>query len=802
MSHVVSPGKVARFGVFEFSLESGEVRRNGLNRKLRKQVSQLLAILLEHAGEVVGWQTLRMGLWPEQGFGDFEHSLHVAINNIRQALGDSAASPRFVENVRGLGYRFIAPVSWGDANVPPTSDNGRPDGADLDITAPTADSHLGPPSPNRPEAVIEVASGAASQALPSSLPVQPSQVQSLVTQVPQKIQGQRWVGVRFSWPIVIGVLLLALIDSAVVARFFLPSRVPLRRFQHIRLTATPKDSPVYSAAISPNGKYIGYSDQQGIHLQALENGETRSVPPPPGVASGHAFWEFESWYPNSTQFLARLIIPGKPRSLWSVPFLGGAPQELIAHVNGDGAVSPDGSTIIFTRGQNILGAQEIWRMGLNGESPQRILSTDGQYRFGYYVWSPTGERIAYETIRGHDGRYDHSIKTCDLNGAHTTAIISDEVTPGPHKSDFAWIAPGRLIYERGGYERGDPEGDFVGQNLWELRVDAKSGVPKGEPRQITDWSGFSVYGFSATANGKTICFQRGSTHWSVFVGDLPLRQHRFVEARRLTMDEYFDTPFAWTADSRAVIFVSDRDGFWGIYKQPLESDDPQLITGSAAIDIDEPRLSPDGSSVVFPVWPRSEERGALPGVYRAPVDGGPPQRLFEVPRLLVLFCAGRAANFCAYASHSSNQQAMIITGFNPADGKQQELTRLPIEPNTEYHWALAPDGSQMALLKSGWNANQLRLLPLRGGHPRAISVKGCFNVLNSLEWAPDSQSVFVGANGPSGATLLRIGLNGTSQAIWQQPQANEIWGIPSPDGRRIAIHGNSVDAHLWTMSNF
>jgi Tol biopolymer transport system component/DNA-binding winged helix-turn-helix (wHTH) protein len=108
--------EVVRFGVFEVNLRAGELRRNGSKLKLQEQPFQILISLLERPGEVVTRDELRSRLWPEDTFVDFDHSLNAAVRRLRDALGDSAETPRFVETVARRGYRFIAPVAG-----PPTS---------------------------------------------------------------------------------------------------------------------------------------------------------------------------------------------------------------------------------------------------------------------------------------------------------------------------------------------------------------------------------------------------------------------------------------------------------------------------------------------------------------------------------------------------------------------------------------------------------------------------------------------------------------------------------------------------------
>jgi DNA-binding winged helix-turn-helix (wHTH) protein len=99
-----------RFGVFEVDLAAGELRKNGVRIRLQEQPFQVLAALLQNAGQVVTRDDLRERIWPADTFVDFDHSLNTAVNKIRESLGDSASSPRFVETLARRGYRFIAPV--------------------------------------------------------------------------------------------------------------------------------------------------------------------------------------------------------------------------------------------------------------------------------------------------------------------------------------------------------------------------------------------------------------------------------------------------------------------------------------------------------------------------------------------------------------------------------------------------------------------------------------------------------------------------------------------------------------------
>jgi cholera toxin transcriptional activator len=112
-------GRVIRFGVFEADLAAAELRKGGTRIRLQEQPFQVLAYLLEHPGEVVSREDLRQKLWPADTFVDFDHSLNTAVNKLREALGDSASSPRYVETLARRGYRFVAPVQAAEVVATP-----------------------------------------------------------------------------------------------------------------------------------------------------------------------------------------------------------------------------------------------------------------------------------------------------------------------------------------------------------------------------------------------------------------------------------------------------------------------------------------------------------------------------------------------------------------------------------------------------------------------------------------------------------------------------------------------------------
>src|SRR5215470_3833314 len=122
----------ARFGVYEVDFRAGELLKTGRKIRLQDQPLQVLEMLLENPGQVVTRDELRQKLWPGDTFVDFDHGLNNAINRLREALSDSAETPRFIETLPRRGYRFVAEVENG-------KESGQRTAADSTATVKTPD---------------------------------------------------------------------------------------------------------------------------------------------------------------------------------------------------------------------------------------------------------------------------------------------------------------------------------------------------------------------------------------------------------------------------------------------------------------------------------------------------------------------------------------------------------------------------------------------------------------------------------------------------------------------------------------
>jgi Tol biopolymer transport system component len=508
------------------------------------------------------------------------------------------------------------------------------------------------------------------------------------------------------------------------------------------------------------------------------------MPVPPGFEPGHDTWGFVGRYPDSTRFLASRGNAEHSNSLWSAPILGGTPQKLAEGTN-RAVVSPDGSSIAFLKGPFGDSPRELWMMTSQGETPHKIVTAGEQSGIVNLQWSPQGNRIAYHWF-DPGGVY---IDSCDLNGAGTTRILSDKTL-----IFFLWAAPGRIICSR------MVEGKSLWTtNLWELKVDDRAGTPQGQPRRLTDWSGFVAMALSSTPGGQHLTYLRATFYQPVAVADVAGKAIAMLTPRRLTLDEFVNMVTSWTADSREIIFISNRGGHNSVYRQALDGSGPRLVTALPGREVGVARLSPDGSWIVLDASPSAGTPQEPPRIYRVAVDGGAAQPLFDAKGIYNLDCTGRVANLCIYSSDSEDGREVTFTTFDPIAGKGKELLRIPAERGG-YGWMLSPDGSKIAFTNGPGNPIRVQLISLRGGETRTIQVKGGFS--GGIDWAADSKSVIVGSVGTQDATLLKVDLDGHAQPIWQQHFPGLIYGKPSPDGRHFALNSSRGNRNVWLIDNF
>jgi Tol biopolymer transport system component len=287
----------------------------------------------------------------------------------------------------------------------------------------------------------------------------------------------------------------------------------------------------------------------------------------------------------------------------------------------------------------------------------------------------------------------------------------------------------------------------------------------------------------------------------VYVADVEANGTQITTPRRLMLTESWDHPTAWTADSKAVVFFSDRKGHGSIFKQSLQGDAPEPIeTGPG--DAIVPRISPDGAWILYVVHPKEGGLSAPARLMRIPVAGGPAELVLTANIVDSHRCARSPATVCAIAERSADRRQLIFTSFDPKYGRGGELTRLDVNPtSTDYVWDLSPDGTRIAL-RDRSEQQHIMIISLTGHPPQAFQVKGWILAEYGLDWTADGKGLFVSSPVPGGVALLHLDLQGNARPLWEQKGGSVTWGVPSPDGRHLAMPGNTQNSNIWTIQNF
>ena len=703
---------VIRFGTFEADLRAGELRRNGIKIRLQEQPFQVLAMLLERPGEIVTREELHSRLWPADTFVDFDHGLNAAVKRLRDALGDSAENPRFIETLARRGYRLLVLVNGAARENAPLP-------------------HAGP-----------------------------------------------------SWRV--GLAAVVLLLAGIIAGWHAGHRSAAAvRFTERRLTANPENDPVFSAAISPDGKYLAFTGRTGIFLRAVETGETHPVTIPDGGKT-----HLVSWFPDGSHVLAtRSSSATEKPSLWSVSVFGGASRKLMDAAE-RGAVSPDGAQIVFVRGD--YGHEEIWQMQSDGQHARRILGQPGE-NCESVVWSPGGNRIAFVRSAYRKGweEADVSLGIYDLVGGKTNYLLSN----GQLRAALAWSPDGRLIYSLA-----EPPPNQNDSNLWAIKVDARGNQAGGQPVRLTSGPDGKMRA-SLSGDGKRLTFLRWTESPAIYVSEVEPGGGRLPLLKRLSLDERTNFPYTWTPDGKSVVFTSDRDGVFHLFKQAIDQPAPDLLVGGDQ-SVTLARLNADSSAILYTLSPALHDTDRRVRLMRMPLSGGTPQLVFAEPGINNFQCARSPSKVCIVSEFSANHLDLFI--FDPANGEKRQLRRFEGSDWYLYNWTLSPDGSTLALAKYQRlpGPADIRLLRITGGKERVLTLKD-WNGISSLDWAADGRSIWVTASSPTGIqTLLHVDLRGAAKPAFQEPEKYLGWAIPSPDGRHVALWEASSSSNAWLLDGF
>jgi len=302
---------------------------------------------------------------------------------------------------------------------------------------------------------------------------------------------------------------------------------------------------------------------------------------------------------------------------------------------------------------------------------------------------------------------------------------------------------------------------------------------------------------SVTKDGKKLAFVQWAFRATIYAADLQAGGTRIVNERHFTLSESGDFPIDWTPDSNSIIFVSNRSGRDAFYRQRLDGDSPEVLLDAPAYSC---CISPDGQWFIH-AFHNDSGSDPLWQLKRVRITGGPSQEILTAKNLVDSSCARSPSKMCVIAERTEDQKQVVITAFDLSKGRGSELTRISVDPETETGpFKLSPDGSRLAVIRN--TAGPLQILSLRGKVLREVKIPAWDNNTGPITWARDSRSLYVPAAAPAGSFLLHITLGGAVHVLRTNQGGPYTSGIPSPDGRHIAIGSSVKSENVWMMENF
>jgi Tol biopolymer transport system component/DNA-binding winged helix-turn-helix (wHTH) protein len=551
------------FGPYEADISSGELRKNGSRIKIQDLPLRLMCVLAENTGQVVTRDELQKRLWPEDTFVDFEDGLNTAVKKLREALGDDAEKPRYIETVPRRGYRFIAPVKVRNGN------NGTAiSQTEIAVSkaAPTADETASHPG-TAPPGSAAFPAPVATRALP-------------------EIQRRR-ASDRVRWQVRL-VSGGAVAMAAFLLWWFTPLPPPhVTRIDHLT-TSARIDTPV---KLVSDGARLYYMERDGDHWNLMETavsgGEGQRVEA--GADSALAM----DVSPDLSQLLiGTFAVRGELNRLWLMPAQGGAPMRLGDAIASMAVFSPDGKQIAYLNGSGLC------MMDANGSNAHLLTALPGAA--SWPVWSPDGQTLRFSLTRDPNTE-GTSIFEISSDGKNMHELLPNWPHPATECCG-SWTSDGSYFIftsSRGGRS-----------NLWALREKGSWWRRSASgPFQLT-FGPDNPWGGTASRDGRHIFFYNAA--WRENLERMDLATGRFSN---------------FGPNSGVMHVSYSHDGNWmayidlvhggGLYRSRLNGTDRVELTGHGE-SVSFPRWSPDGKWILF--------GGATPNhmgtIYLLPAAGG------------------------------------------------------------------------------------------------------------------------------------------------------------------------------------
>jgi DNA-binding winged helix-turn-helix (wHTH) protein/Tol biopolymer transport system component len=574
-----------RFGIFEVDARNNELRRGGALIKVREQSFSILIFLLEHAGELVTREDLQRALWSPDTFVDFDHGLNTAVMKLREALGDPADKPLYIETVPKRGYRFIAPVV-----------------REKDLTLPADSTPLAPRDPNGEGSVMAVGW--------TAVPIIPPK---------SKLLWRHWL-----WP-------LAAAGSVALAVAYWYLRRPLappRLTNPVQLTQDSRRKNVVGT--DGNRLYLNLLEPKAVGQVPISGGRITEIPF--DLPSHGGLWGISSVSPVGSSLLAfdhfDLFREGARVSIVGVL---GHPVHYLTESYA-ATFSPDGSSVLYATPHG-----DVYSMVAEGGEPRLIFASrarDGEIvRTGDLSWSPGGSTI----------RFTRDQKMWEVS---STGSNPHQLLPGWHASSSQccghWTLDGDFfLFVSGsiGSMNRFPDYDRGGQ-LW--AIDERRGMlrpPIAEPIQLTSgpmvWGpavsardGHTIFSRGMSRRGELVRYDKRSNHFDPYLRGISAEMVTFSRdgthvayvtfpdgilwrANRdgtgllqLTEPPFYPRDVRWSPDGSEIAFTDNsQNGVDAIYSVPSQGGTPKRLIPEESGPHADLTWSPDGKKVVYSTLP-------------------------------------------------------------------------------------------------------------------------------------------------------------------------------------------------------
>ena len=713
-----------QFGVFELDLQRAELRKNGVKVKLQEQPLKVLQVLLENPGQIVSREDLRRKVWPANTFVEFDQGLYSAMARLRDALGDSSDSPRFIETVARRGYRFIAPVT--NASLLP-------------------DTQVGEPADQAPRMRDRL------------------DVRRLITSVLAGLLG--------------GALLLMLVfayDLGGAREWLRRSTVKSVQVERITDFVGVKESP----AISPDSKTVAFvalvNGRKQIWIRLLAGGS------PLQLTHDDADHETPRWTPDSSSliYFTPNPLPAEPGTIWELSALGGEPRKIASAMSG-GDISHNGQRIATFQ---LRGAEfALVTMSLNGTMLREVKRFPRLYKYDWPRWSPDDRWIAY--VRGWSYMFDFLIQVIPVEGGEPRDAAHGELLRG-----FSWLPDSlRLVYSSsagstilyppifnlritGRTGEGDQQLTFgevsyiepdvvagrlsagrlrIQSDIWRFPVSASVQQNTRDTLRITHQTGQEQTP-SVSPDGQEVVYLSDSGGH----GNLWVASADGSKTRQITFEHdpsvVLGLPI-WSPAGDRIVFILTRQGRTGEWLvNPDGSNLRQLVAlGSGA------SWSPDGKWLYY-----AKEHC----IEKIPADGGPAEqvRCRHAPGAESLSPDGTTLYY--YDGMENAVGGVEIWRAKPENGPSELLARIPASriPFDGWLWqqVLSPDGNWLAAPLVDRGTTNLWLQPANGGSMRQITDFGERSVLivRRVCWSPDGKYIYAAVADTEADIVLLDGL--------------------------------------------